>query len=743
MKPTLPLLTAAGLLLTVFSCQPVGQVDPDSTKDVPVTGIRLDKESLELIEGETFTITATVEPEDATDKTVVWQSSDESIVAIEDGVVTAVAIGEATLTASAPYNGLSASCEVTVSRNLDRNIVFADKNLEAVLVAAFDANEDGGLSYREAAEVSSLEGVFGDRKDFKSFDEFQYFTGLTSVSYKLFMEWMISSIVLPNSIVNIESCSFLRCESLQKVIFPEGLIEIGSDAFDGCICLESIDLPSTLQIIRNHAFFECKSLRSVIFPESLQIIGGHSFAYTNLTSIEIPVSVKTIEDGAFSSISSLKEFKGAYASDDGRMLIDKGTLKAFAPAGLTHYSIPDGIEIIGRNVFSDCTNLLSVNIPEGVQKIISYAFSHCGLSTISFPESITSIGRGSFGWCQNISSVCIPQNVDNLDVAFFECANIQSFSGKYAADNGRLLVKDKVLLAFAPKDVREYTIPEGIEEIGAATFQNCKGLRFLSIPKSVTRIQNSAFWGCSSLESLSVLPTTPPSGNEYMFYATSCPIYVPTQAEKAYKQADYWREYADRINPPYGPAVDLGLSVKWATYNIGAKSITDTGGYFAWGELGTDWYYDGAHYALGSYNNGILNINYYNKQDGWTTLFLGDDVAYVSWGDHFNGASWRMPTQREYAELINHCNWEWYYINNVKGIRLTSRINGNSIFFPAAGLIEGNTNYYRGSAIYYWASTKPSMDDYQAHCFASMNESLWVMNKNRTLGMPVRAVKNW
>lgn len=182
----------------------------------------------------------------------------------------------------------------------------------------------------------------------------------------------------------------------------------------------------------------------------------------------------------------------------------------------------------------------------------------------------------------------------------------------------------------------------------------------------------------------------------------------------------------------------MGLSVKWATYNIGASSIIDYGDYYAWGELDTKWYYDGEHYLLGHMNDGVLNLDYYNYDDDWTRLKLYDDIAHQAWGGR-----WRMPTSDEYAELMDNCDWEWITINNIKGIQFTSRINGNSIFFPAGGLIEGTTEYDKGTMVNYWTSTKPAIDLYRAHSFGSLNGSIWIINKHRTLGMPVRAVKEW
>lgn len=151
--------------------------------------------------------------------------------------------------------------------------------------------------------------------------------------------------------------------------------------------------------------------------------------------------------------------------------------------------------------------------------------------------------------------------------------------------------------------------------------------------------------------------------------------------------------------------VDLGLSVKWATCNVGASSPTDYGGYFAWGETCTksdySWrtYFDSVSRSNEKFHNSNSDFYKYaaNKK---TTLDLSDDAAHVNWG-----GSWRMPSRAELDELREKCTWTWTTQNGTKGYRVSSKRNGNSIFLPAAGAIIGNSNfdanfgYYRSSSL--------------------------------------------
>ncbi len=151
--------------------------------------------------------------------------------------------------------------------------------------------------------------------------------------------------------------------------------------------------------------------------------------------------------------------------------------------------------------------------------------------------------------------------------------------------------------------------------------------------------------------------------------------------------------------------VDLGLSVKWASCNVGATQPWEYGGYYAWGETeeksNYDW--DTYKYCNGTYDSMTKyctsSYYYYGTVDNKTTLEASDDVASVKWG-----GNWRMPTRAEQHELRNNCTWKWTTLNGVNGYRVTGP-NGNSIFLPAAGYRNGTVVGNQGSFGFYWSSS--------------------------------------
>ena len=173
-----------------------------------------------------------------------------------------------------------------------------------------------------------------------------------------------------------------------------------------------------------------------------------------------------------------------------------------------------------------------------------------------------------------------------------------------------------------------------------------------------------------------------------------------------------------KINANGHEYVDLGLpsGTLWATCNVGATKPEESGDDFAWGEVESKSEYsrenykwcDGQFYQLTKYCNDSI----YGKVDNKTILELCDDVANVKWG-----GTWRMPTNEEQWELINDSYTTWTWINKyrVRGYKVTSKVNGNSIFLPAAG----SDGYYWSSSLsnsYYAFSLIFGLDSVHSYC---------------------------
>ena len=169
--------------------------------------------------------------------------------------------------------------------------------------------------------------------------------------------------------------------------------------------------------------------------------------------------------------------------------------------------------------------------------------------------------------------------------------------------------------------------------------------------------------------------------------------------------------------------VDLGLSVKWATCNVGASKPSDYGNHYAWGEVRTKSEY--------TEENSLT----YEKSMGDISCNSTYDAARYNWG-----GKWRLPTKAECQELVHNCTWTWTSQGGHNGYKVTSKKNGASIFLPAAGWRRGSSLYRAGESGYYWSSTPGESDTQYAYYLYFSSGYHYVDWNRRYYGHSVRPV---
>lgn len=278
----------------------------------------------------------------------------------------------------------------TVTFNTN-NIVFEDQNVKALCVANWDTSGDGELSFAEAAEVTTLGEVFRNKTNITSFDELQYFTGLTSIA----------------------DYAFNRCVSLTSVVIPVDVTNIGANAFSYCPNLTSVIIPEGLKTIGNYAFMYDTHLTGVDFPESLKTIGAQSFDNcTSLTYLFIPASVTYISYSTFIGCTGLEYVNVAPGNtvfdsrDDCNAII--ATSSNQLRVGCKTTMIPNTVTSIGTHAFRENTALTSIDLPESITAINDYAFLQCsGLNAITLPSSVATIGKRAFRDCTGLQYITV------------------------------------------------------------------------------------------------------------------------------------------------------------------------------------------------------------------------------------------------------------------------------------------------------------------------------------------------
>ena len=192
--------------------------------------------------------------------------------------------------------------------------------------------------------------------------------------------------------------------------------------------------------------------------------------------------------------------------------------------------------------------------------------------------------------------------------------------------------------------------------------------------------------------------------------------------------------------------VDLGLSVKWASCNIGANRPEEYGDYFAWGETETKQEFSWSNYRFCSYDEkrGTKTLLKYNNSsnngtvENKTVLDLDDDIAH-----QVLGGTWRMPTVKEFNELKYHCLWNWTKIREIYGFKIyreEKEFSDRYIFLPAAGFIDNNILNSAGSFGAYWSKSLEQNYPIGAYYLYLNQEKLGITDYYRRCGQSIRPV---
>lgn len=292
----------------------------------------------------------------------------------------------------------------------------------------------------------------------------------------------------------VEKNAFKNKESLNKMYVPEGVSAIEEGAFESCTSLSTISLPSTLVTISESAFALCSQLTGLSIPSNVKTIKSNAFeGCVSLTNISLPQSINYVGSGAFRDCTSLTNCTTNSSSD---------------------------LTSISEYTFYGCVNLTSVTLPSIVESIYDCAFYGCSsLQSISLPSALAYIGKSAFNGCSNLTSISFPQATSYIDnFAFSDCSSLTT-------------------VVFA-----------NVSSIGESAFIRCTGLTSITLPSSLKKLGDSAFASCANLETVTINATTPPTiQSSFSGCSKLTAIYVPAASVSAYKAADGWSNYADKI----------------------------------------------------------------------------------------------------------------------------------------------------------------------------------------------------
>ena len=428
---------------------------------------------------------------------------------------------------------------------------------------------------------------------------------LTSIGNGAFLSCeSLTSLHIPAGVTSIGTYAFSECNSLAAITVAEDnpafLADENGVLFnkDKTMLInypdgksdDSYTVPSGVQIVGQAAFNYC-DFSTVVLPEGVTTIESYAFEQCeNLIAITIPSSVTSIDTGAFLRCSNLVIYgvtgsaADTYAQTNGISFVDPnpptngtcgenltwvlddaGTLTISGTGAMGNYNsvtrpwkahleaiqsvvIEEGVTSIGNYAFSDCANLVSIQLPAGLISIGTGGFNDCvNLKSITLPDSLTSIGTGAFIYCESLTSLTIPAGVTSIGTwAFSECISLPSFAvaegnTAFSVDaEGVLFDKDKTVLIAYPdgKTDSSYAIPEGVTTVGAFAFNLCDSLISVTLPDSLTTLEAGAFEDCIGLTSMTIPAGVTMIGLRAFEACTGLPAFTVAEGNTAFTVID-------------------------------------------------------------------------------------------------------------------------------------------------------------------------------------------------------------
>lgn len=421
------------------------------------------------------------------------------------------------------YIKLNDGTIITLSKTPSNHdiIQFEDRYVKAICISRWDTNNDGELSYDEAAAVDDIGKLFSNfwieqgqvlslgNSSILSFNELQYFTGLTNISGKSFYHNInLTNIILPETLTEISDggCALLDCRFNET-----GYLWYGAFAYSK---IANIIIPDSVTSIGSYSFYNCNRLKYISIGKNVTYIGDNAFE--GCTG-KLNVNCKLVEDN-YTKLPKWLEGTGFSEITFGENCTSIGNYLFSNYNSLKCINLPPSITAIGDHSFSGCTSLININLQAGIYSIGNSSFSGCtSLININLPSSIYSIGNYSFSGCTSLININIPDGIYSIgNYAFSNCINMQ-----------------------------DLIIPDSVISIGDYCFENCKNMSSVTIGKEISSIGNGAFSGCTKLKSIYCKASTPPSVASFIDADQSMVIYVPKESVTKYRKV--WRDYANKI----------------------------------------------------------------------------------------------------------------------------------------------------------------------------------------------------
>ena len=326
--------------------------------------------------------------------------------------------------------------------------------------------------------------------------------------YLLYKVNNCESLILPESLTTIGNWTFRGMSKLGGIVIPNAVTTIGTYAFADDIALESAKLSTSCPWLKEGLFYECGKLQAITIPMVVNKMDTQMFTNcTSLASVTFDDDKDLIEMAYGSSYANNGLFRDCPVETLylGRWLSYNTEVPSRSPfysiAELKNLTLGKYLKVVDKYMFSYCTGLENVYVPDNITSINMWGFRGCSaLKSVRFSENLSQIGDYGFSECTSLDNVTFPASMTSTsDNSFSNCSSLRNLDlGKNLLVIGPSAFENDSILSGV-------NIPETVYGLGVGAFKNCVSLPYVKIPKGdLTTVSKESFKGCNGIEWISL-----------------------------------------------------------------------------------------------------------------------------------------------------------------------------------------------------------------------------------------------
>lgn len=722
-------------------------------KVFPVKEVSLDKKSIEVTLGDEFTLTATIKPDNATNKNLLWSSSNSQVASVNEGHVVTHQVGKVTITAKSEDGGKSASCDVVIKEKvypvtgvtLDNSSVELTEGDEFTLTASISPDNATNKNVTWSSSNSSVASVSNGKVTALKAGKATIKVKTDDGGKTATCEVKVNEKVYPVTGVTLSKTSATLTEgeelTLTATITPDNATN------------KKLTWSSSNSSVASVVNGKVTALKAGYTTVSVKTEEGNKTANCDITVVEPPKAA---------SLSLSESSINGYIYRDHSKLY-RVSVSAYPSNAVTDYEWSSSNTRVAK--VEGYGNSAEIYTEDYGETIITVTDKRTGLSASMTIHTLVE----DFAWNESASETMYGYPMITVYLNEEHKLNYSytpSYATKIFSDLSQFVFYEDNYVVDTPTVI---SISEdgvvtglkigvvGIKPTGLVVRSEETGRLYIKVKDRYTPVigisLNKTYLSMTQYDTETLSVTISPSDatDKSVTWVSDNPSVAKVDSKGLVtavsggsavitvrsEDSSLTASCTVSVTADSHEAVDLGLSVKWATCNYNAASSYEVGGYYLWGD-------PTGNAKIGFDIVGSEIVPLYSAPNMDSIAGTSYDIVRAKWG-----GKWRLPSMTEFNELYSKCTWTYTSQNGVNGIKITGP-NGNSIFLPMTGyacpddgpvgayeITDSSSGYYMTSQSY-----KDSYGRFAYSCQIKSNTSYSLPSwRVGFAGFPIRPVR--